>query len=287
MSTEHQELTGFMIKISIITLFLGLITAASPAEPSRVPIDEQRYVDLLEDPYARRILSVIFHVGNGAGAYQFTEDERVDRRWFDEQGPKAFPVLLEVLKREPSPVESPKSIDAWHGMIRTREILGWISHFPDGEFQPFVEEVRRQMRLVKGLPNQDYIQSHFLREVFELLARKGDATDIASMEEYLHDEDVGNRDNARASMAKLRARLDAEKAGQPAPDKDDPPSNQRVQALDPGGNSLPPTPGNAAATKTRFPPWLKWAISLLVVGGIFWHWRWRAKGKSTGGRGTK
>jgi hypothetical protein len=274
-----------MAKIFLF-LFLCILTV-SAEEPPRVIIDETRYADLLEDPYSRRILGVIFHVENGVGAYRFTEDEQADRRWFDERGAKAFPVLLEVQKREPSPVDSPKSPEAWHGMIRTRRILGWISHFPEGEFQPFVEEVRRQMLLVKELPNRDYIQSHFLREVFNLLAQKGDESDIPRMEKFLDDEDVGNRDNARASIAKLRARLDAEKAGQTAPAKDGPSSNQRVQAVDPDGNLLPPTPGNAAAMDTRIPLWLKWAISLLVVAGIFWHWRSRAKGKSKDGPAVK
>lgn len=276
-----------MAKFFSFLFLLSFLAADVAEELPRVIVDEQRYSDLMEDPYARRILGVIFHVGNGAGAYQFTEEERADRRWFDEQGPKAFPVLLEVLKREPSPVDAPKSIEAWQGMIRTRQILGWISHFPDGEFQPFVEEVRRQMRLVKGLSNQDYIQSHFLREVFELLAREGDASDIAHMEEYLHDEDVGNRDNARASIAKLKARLEAEKAGQPAPPKDHSLADQLASPGNPGGVPTTGSSGKATPLEQGFPLWLKWAVSLLVVAGVFWHWRWRAKGRSKEARSAK
>ena len=269
-------------------MFLGLFYACCSEDPPRVRIDQQRYADLLEDPYARRILGVIFHVGRGDGNYRFTLEEEADKKWFDAEGTKTFPVLLEVLKREPSPLDSPAPPYAWLGVQMQRDILGLVKRSPEGDLQPFVEETRRQIARWIGFPSTGkHTLVQLLSEGFDLLAQEGDESDIALIGQFVEDGNPGTREIALGNIKLLKARFEAEKAGQPAPDKVDPPSNQRVQAFDPGGNSLPPTPGNAAATKTRFPPWLKWAISLLVAAGIFWHWRWRVNTKRPRGSGTK
>ena len=262
-----------MAKIFCSIFFLVSVAASISQEPSRIMIDKERYGDLLENPYARRILGVIFHVGYGHGAYRFTEEEYTEMRWFDEQGPKAFPVLLEVLKREPTPVAEPNSITAWHALSRSRLILGWISHFPEGDFWPFVEVVRVQILRLKGLQNKDYLQSNFFREAFDLLAREGDESDILLMEQFLDDEDVGNRDNSRASIAKLKARLAAEKAlKENSPELE--PSKFTSAASD--ASIAAPDAKSSPATLYSYeslPFWAALVCATLLLGGIVWYWK--------------
>ena len=64
--------------------------------------------------------------------------------WSREQGVKAFPVLLEVFTREPTQQED-ASANEWGGVKIKQNILYWVKDFPDGDSQPFVEEVRRQL----------------------------------------------------------------------------------------------------------------------------------------------
>ncbi len=275
-----------MARILALLLLLCTVGRAIAEDAPRVIIDEKRYADLLDKPYYSRILRVVFHRGYGH-AVRLTEEEQADRRWFDEQGAKAFPVLLEVIKREPSPVDSPSSPEAWHGMARSRLILSWTNHFPEGEFQPLVEEVRRQVARLKGFRSPLWGHLQYLEEAFEFLAIRGDESDIPLMEKFLDDEAVGNRDSARGGIAKLKIRLEAEKAKQTSSPQVEAVTSKGANPDASGGNSAIESPGNASPPEKSVPLWLRWVLSFLVLAGVFWHWRWRAKRKNAVGGATK
>ena len=269
-----------MIKYFIFLISLGLFSVASSAESPRVRIDEQRYADLLEDPYARRILGVIFQVGRGDGNYRFTPEEQADNEWFTAQGAKAFPVLLEVFKREPSPLDTPAPPYAWLGVQMQRDILGLVKRPPEGDLQPFVEETRRQITRWIGFPSSGkHTLVQFLSEGFELLAMKGDASDVALMEKFTDDGNPGTREIALGNIRLLKARLEAEKAfkkNTSAPESSKPTSAAGDASIAaPDGKPAPAT----SAAYEGLPLWAALVCATLLLGGIFWYWK--SKGKSS------
>lgn len=128
-------------------------------------------------------------------------------KWCREQGVKALPLMLEVLKREPTP-NAGDSGEIWFSLRFKSAALLWIRDFPAGDAQPFLEEVRRQLPvwLERQIANND---SHtgFICDALELLAREGDATDLPLIESFLNDANPTNKFNAQKNLTKLKDRL--------------------------------------------------------------------------------
>ncbi len=262
-----------MARILALVLLLCVVAQALAEDPPRVVIDQQRYADLLQKQYDRRILGVIFHVGRGHGAYRYTEEEYAEMRWFHEQGPKAFPVLLEVIKREPSPLDSPTEPLAWHGVQTRRDILGWVKQFPSGDLEPFLKEIRLQIGKWSEFPSKgEHTLAQFLSEGFDLLADHGNESDVALMEQFSENENPGIREIAMGNIKILKARLEAERNKQPAEPKEDAVAGHKAQRLDADGSLVTkPSGGDRTVDESSTSSW--WLI-LVVVGaaaiGLLW-----------------
>jgi hypothetical protein len=169
--------------------------------------NEQRYQDLLDDPFNKRFLSVMLDIRSYAGDGGYAVNNLDEFAWCREQGVKALPLMLEVLKREPTPNVG-DSGEIWFSLRFKSAALLWIRDFPAGDSQPFLKEVRRQLPewLERQFAEND---SHtgFICDALELLAREGDASDILLIESFLNDANPTNKYNAQKNLAKLKERL--------------------------------------------------------------------------------
>jgi hypothetical protein len=200
-----------MIRFILILLVfscISLVADPSGTERFRPKIhDEKRYEDLLQDPFNKRFLSVMLDIRSYAGDGGYAVHNLDEFKWCREQGVKALPLMLEVLKREPTPNVG-DSGEIWFSLRFKSAALIWIRDFPAGDAQPFLEEVRRQLPawLERQIANHD---SHtgFICDALELLAREGDATDIPLMESFLNDANPTNKYNAQKNLITIKKRL--------------------------------------------------------------------------------
>ena len=199
----------------ILTLFAcsSILLEANPGdlEELRPKIhDEKRYEDLLDDPFNKRFLSVMLDIRSYAGDGGYAVYNLHEFAWCREQGVKALPLMLEVLKREPTPNVG-DSGEIWFSLRYKSAALIWTRDFPTGDSQPFLEEVRRQLPgwLERQIANND---SHtgFIRDALELLEREGDESDIPLLESFLNDVNGMNKESAQKSLTKLNERLASE-----------------------------------------------------------------------------
>lgn len=200
-----------MIRFILILLVfscISLVADPSGTERFRPKIhDEKRYEDLLQDPFNKRFLSIMLDPRSFHGPSTFSVLNRDEIAWCREQGVKGYPMMLEILRREPIPkVED--SGEIWQSLIFTESVLICIRNFPEGDTRPFIKEVRRQ------LPewSKRQIASHdthtgFIREALDLLAREGDESDIPMIELFLNDANRNNRHYAQTSLTKIKKRL--------------------------------------------------------------------------------
>lgn len=203
-----------MFKIAMVLLLSCLSLSGHPEEVANYIIDEDRYEDLLDNSFNRRFLTIFFHPGANHGGYIYTESEKNEIKWAQKEGEKAFPLLLEVFKREPIPGDG-ASPEQWRGVTIRQNILYWLKDFPGGDPQPFVEEIRHQLPewSERQIANHD-THTGFIREALDLLARKGDAADIPLIEAFLHDVNRNNKHSAESSLIKLKERLTSKTAPQ-------------------------------------------------------------------------
>lgn len=194
-----------------------IVLEANPSDLERFKPqinNEQRYQDLLGDPFNKRFLSVTLDIRSYAGDGTYAVLNLDEFKWCREQGVKALPLMLEVLKREPTP-DAGDSGEIWFSLRFKSAALLWIRDFPAGDAQPFLEEVRRQLPawLERQIANND---SHtgFICDALELLAREGDATDIPLIESFLNDANPTNKFNAQKNLTKLKDRLAKESENQ-------------------------------------------------------------------------
>lgn len=228
--------------------------------------DKKLYGDMLHDQEWERFLKVFLNTAHGdlmsLTDYQFDEYD-----WANSLKERAFPILLEVLKREKN-VDYDNQGNIFNGIMRKEALLSFAKKNPQGDLQPFVEEVRRQLPewLLPEWQNKNDTYTGFIRAALDLLARKGDESDIPLIESFLNDLNGNNRESAKKSLTKLNERLALEAA-----------EKSRVQH---GFNSDPlgsrnsttapkqenPSPENLAKEKKLGLPKI---ISGLVLLGIF------------------
>lgn len=169
--------------------------------------NEKRYQDLLDDPFNKRFLSSALDIRSYAGDGGYAVYNRDEFVWCREQGVKALPLMLEILKREPTP-NIGDSREVWRSLRFKSAALLWLRDFPSRDSKPFLEEVRRQLPewLERQIANND---SHtgFIRDALELLAREGDASDIPLIESFLNDANRTNKYSAQENLTKLKERL--------------------------------------------------------------------------------
>jgi hypothetical protein len=197
------------ILILLVCSCIGLDASPDDLDDYRPKIhNEKRYEDLLVDPFNKRLLSIILdprsYDGPNSGFTMINHNEIV---WCREQGVKAFPMLLEVLKREPTPNAGDHG-KIWRSVDFKEHVLCFIKIFPGGDTKPFVEEVRRQLPQwsERQIPNHD-AHTAFIREALDLLAREGDESDIPLMELFLNDANRNNRHYAQISLTKIKKRF--------------------------------------------------------------------------------
>jgi hypothetical protein len=176
-------------------------------------VDKKLYGDLLQDKQNERFLKIFFFTAHGdiisLSDYQWGELD-----WANAQKEIAFPVLLEVLKREKS-IDYSDQGDICTGIIRKQALLGFVKKNPQGDPQAFLNEVRRQLP-EWNLPEWQFakhdMHTGFIREALDLLAREGDASDIPLIESFLDDVNGMNKESAQKNLTKLNERLAAEAA---------------------------------------------------------------------------
>lgn len=197
------------ILILLVCSCIGLDASPDDLDDYRPKIhNEKRYEDLLVDPFNKRLLSIILdprsYDGPNSGFTMINHNEIV---WCREQGVKAFPMLLEVLKREPTPNAGDHG-KIWRSVDFKEHVLCFIKIFPGGDTKPFVEEVRRQLPQwsERQIPNHD-AHTAFIREALDLLAREGDKSDIPLIESFLNDVNQMNKHSAQTSLTKIKKRL--------------------------------------------------------------------------------
>ena len=64
--------------------------------------------------------------------------------WFEKQRTKLFPVLIKVLRRESSRQVDEKP-EQWRSVEKKEHALSMAVNFSEGDFEPFLEEVRLQL----------------------------------------------------------------------------------------------------------------------------------------------
>jgi len=168
--------------------------------------NKQRYEDLWNDEHNVKFLKVFLDPGYGH-AKQRSPEEWEKINWVREQGDKAFPILLEMLRREPN--DDLKMLPhPWIGVERKMHVLSWVLRHPNGDQMPFVDEVRRQLPewAERQIANHD-THTGFIREALKLLARVGDESDVPLIESFLDDVNRNNKHYAERSLASLKERL--------------------------------------------------------------------------------
>lgn len=199
--------------LTFFSFFCIKLQSSSIEDDYRPQINnEQRYQDLLGDPFNKRFLSSALDIRSYAGDGGYAVYNLNEFAWAREQGVKALPLMLEVLKREPTPNVG-DSGEIWFSLRFKSAALLWIRDFPTGDSQPFLEEVRRQLPwwLERQIAKND---SHtgFIRDALELLAREGDASDIPLIESFLDDVNGMNKESAQKNLTKINERLATESA---------------------------------------------------------------------------
>lgn len=203
-------MTKFIL-VALVCICVRLEAQHGEEESIRPQIhNEKRYEDLLGDPFTKRFLSIMLDPRSYGGPSGYAVLNNNEFIWCREQGADAFPILLEVLKREPNPGKE-DSGEIWNSLIYKRAVLNWVRDFPEGDPQPFVEEVRRQLPVwtERQIANHD-THTGFIREALDLLAREGDESDIPLIESFLEDVNRNNKHNAQMSLTKLKERLASE-----------------------------------------------------------------------------
>lgn len=137
--------------------------------------DQERYADLLVDPYAARFLDRFLDPSDCHGATAKPDKEEVENSiWYSQQGEKSFPLLLEVLRRE----------EGNFGAVRIEKALARVMRYP-GDKTAFVEEARRRLPHWKNEGFEPKQYNNMVTMSFRLLAEEGDESDIALIESML------------------------------------------------------------------------------------------------------
>jgi len=263
-----------MYRIIIILLLSCLVLAAHHDNDTQHRVNEARYKDLLEDPFNKRFISIFFHPGANHGGYIFTDEEKKEITWSQNQEIKAFPVLLEILKREPNPNKD-DSGDIWNSLVFKKSVLTWVRVFSEGDSRPFVEEIRRQ--LPEWLDRQIVIHdSHtgFIRAALDLLAREGDESDITLIESFLEDANSNNKHNAKKSLKKLKDRLAKEKETSEIRNhrkkrRDPIDADNKINNSSVSSNSSEPASTTEIGGESLWSKWLIMLTVFLVLSGVF------------------
>ena len=179
------------------------------AEFSEIERHLKPYADLLDENENEKFLRVFLDPQVFHGGAVFSPERQAEITWAKNQQEEIFPILLEILKREANGTE--KNDHFWYGVERKMHLLYWVLKRPDGDPQPFVEEIRRQLPewSDRQIANHD-THTGFIREALDLLAREGDESDIPLIESFLEDVNGNNKHNAEKSLTKLKDRLAVE-----------------------------------------------------------------------------
>lgn len=247
--------------LCFLILFVGF-TVVLPAhhEVGKAShFDESLYADLLNDPFKKRFLEIFYHPGINHGGYIFSNDEKEEIEWSEKQGTKAFPVLLEILKREPNPVDNSDS-EGWSSLQKKKHVLYWVEAFPEGDAEPFVEEVRRQLPILNEIKIGTH-DSHtgFIGESLNLLARRGKNSDVTLIESFLDDVNRNNRLHAVRSLEKLKNRLN-----QTQRDK----RNQTKSSSITPKNKQSKSSFSSSQDNEKPANWIYWMLGVLILGGV-------------------
>lgn len=175
--------------------------------------DKKIYGELLHDQEKERFLKVFLNTAHG-DLISLTDDQWAELDWANAQKELAFPVLLEVLKREKD-IDYTARAGPWKGIIRKEALLGFVKKNPQGDPKAFLQEVRQQLPQwtlsERKFANHD-MHTGFIRAALELLAREGDESDIPLIESFLNDVNGNNKESAQKNLTKLNERLAAEAA---------------------------------------------------------------------------
>jgi len=167
--------------------------------------DIERYTDFWGDKNSQRFLRVMLDVGYGH-AMQRPQEDWEDMDWAWEQKEKAFPLLLEILRREPNENKTAPELE-WTNISRKGYAIEYVLSHPEGDLKPFVKEARKQLPYWLERKVTSGMNSIFIGEALELLSTKGDASDIPLIEGFLEDPNRNNRSYARKNLAVLKERL--------------------------------------------------------------------------------
>ena len=237
--------------------------------------DKKRYEDLNDDDSDKRFLKVFLDPGYGH-AKQRVPEQWVEIDWARAQGEDAFPVLLEVLKRESNDDLNLRP-HPWIGVERKMHVLNWVESHPDGDPKPFLEEVRRQLPEWSERQIADHdTHTGFIREALNLLAREGDESDIPLIESFLGDVNRNNKHNAEKSLIRLKERLALEPKRRPrrANNRDNP---QKLESSSRKNEKTQSEEEIVGPKKSSLP----WIIAGVLLVGILLLLFKTFKGKST------
>lgn len=233
-------------------------------------IDRDKYADLLEDPDATRLLEIFLDPAVGHSPTSLTPEYEATVAWLNQQQGKAFPVLLEIFKRETGET---------HQSVKTKAaILGYFET-RTGDRSGILVEIRKQLPAWHRREDPASQLDAFFNGCFRLLAAYGGEEDIALLESFADARSAGARSLAiEVALPKLKKRLEREKAqaerrkpgSYPADDASASPAAVNL----PGGGAE----GGADEGLLSRWPWL--VFGALVVGGIAAAWQWfrRRKG---------
>ena len=121
----------------VVALVGNTVRCSARIPPEFVPPDDDAlYGDLMEDPDAARFLAVLLHVKTPSGIRP-TDEELAEVDWVQNQESRAYPLIVEILKREN---------DFVYGLPRKSDALAYvIGSDRGGDKSVVLEEMRKQL----------------------------------------------------------------------------------------------------------------------------------------------
>lgn len=221
-------------------------------------IDRDKYADLLEDPDATRLLEIFLDPAVGHSPTSLTPEYEATMAWLNQQQGKAFPVLLEIFKREAGDT---------HQSVRTKAaVLGYFQT-RTGDKSGILVEIRKQLPAWHQREDPASQLDAFFSMSFRLLADYGGDEDIDLLESFADASSPGARSLAiEVALPRLKKRLEREKAqGQRRKPGSDPVDDASAS---PAAGNLPGRGAEAGADEGLLSRWPWFVFGALVVGGI-------------------
>lgn len=243
---------------AIVTMLLTLPLWAETV------IDRDKYADLLEDPDATRLLEIFLDPAVLHSPTHLTPEYKATLAWLHQQQGKAFPVLLEIFKREDGKTQ--------YSVNTKAAILGYFET-RTGDRSGILPEIRKQLPAWHQREDPGGNLAAFFNGCFRLLAEYGGEEDIALLESFADARSSRARSLAiEKALPKLKQRLEREKAQAQRRRPGRYPGDDAFAS--PAGENSSGSGAEAAADHELVSKWPWFVIGALLVGSLAAAWQW-------------